>query len=614
MVGQSTMRMYCLLENTGDTYCSPNPQRFLVQDILRSATQAFWSGVTSRSPMLEVLSAVTGESIAVFEDEEIADRSVKALKQRLAQKIGLPRFRLRLLQDNCPLDNDQIFVTQVVQLVIVEFQPPDTEQSIMVACRQNDDKLLEQQLNIPRSPNFQDANHKTPLYVAASNGSLKCVLLLLEAGANKDQGRTDNGSTPLCVAAHRGHLEVVRFLVESGANKDQGTTDKGETPLCIAAHRGHLEVVRILVESGANKDQGRTDNGATPLFSAAHSGHLEVVRFLVKSGASKDQGMTDTTPLYIAAQNGHLEVVRFLVESGVNKDQGATDTGDTPLFIATQQGHLKVVQFLVESGANKDQGRTDNGATPLCIATQCGHLEVVRCLVESGANKDQGTTDKGVTPLCIAAHRGHLEVVRILVESGANKDQGRTDNGATPLFSAAHSGHLEVVRFLVKSGASKDQGKTDNGATPVFIAAQNGHLEVVKFLVESGAKYDQCKEHWIKSCFRCCRSGAPWSCPISGWVRCQQRPSPITTVRLQAGWREKRGGELLDKYCSFFLTFDTTWNEMELLKVNVQRNEMKEMHEMNGMKWTKLKWNDVFRHFKSFYLVAPFYSRVIWSL
>ena len=38
--------------------------------------------------MLEVLSALTGESIAAFEDEEIADASVKALKQRLARKIG----------------------------------------------------------------------------------------------------------------------------------------------------------------------------------------------------------------------------------------------------------------------------------------------------------------------------------------------------------------------------------------------------------------------------------------------------------------------------------------------------------------------------------------------
>eukprot|EP00434_Breviolum_minutum_P034270 symbB.v1.2.030325.t1/scaffold3400.1/size59204/1 len=174
--------------------------------------------------MLEVLSAVTGESIAVFEDEEIADASAKALKQRLAETVGLPRFRLRLLQDNCPLDDDQTLAMQVVQLVILEFLPPDSvqDQVIMVACEVNDDTLLEQQLNKPRSPNFQDANEITPLYAAASRGSLKCVLLLLEAGANKDQAATNHGSTPLFTAALHGHLEVVRFLVESGANKDQG--------------------------------------------------------------------------------------------------------------------------------------------------------------------------------------------------------------------------------------------------------------------------------------------------------------------------------------------------------------------------------------------------------
>ena len=158
--------------------------------------------------MLEVLSAVTGESIAVFEEVDFAEGSVKALKQRLAQKIGIPRFRLCLLQDNCALDDDQTLIDdqkitlQVVQLVIQEFLPPDAEQDrvIMVACEENDDKLLEQKLNQPRNPNFKDANQVTPLYMAASNGNLKCVLLLLEAGANKDQGTTDNGATPLYIA------------------------------------------------------------------------------------------------------------------------------------------------------------------------------------------------------------------------------------------------------------------------------------------------------------------------------------------------------------------------------------------------------------------------------
>ena len=276
-------------------------------------------------PNVEVVSAVTGESIAVFEKDEFADASVKALKQRLAKQIGVPRFRLRLLQDNSPLDEDQTLAMQVVQLVRMEFLPPDMEQDrgIMVACEKSDGKLLEQHLNQPRNPNFEDANGTTPLCTASLNGNLNCVSLLIEAGANKDQGRKDTGATPLWIAAGQGHLEVVRFLVESGANKDQGVTDTGMTPLFIAAHQGQIEIVQFLVESGANKDQARTDNGMTPLFVAAHQGHFAVVQFLVESGANKDQGRTDNgqMPLSVAAQEGHLEVVRFLVESGANSEQ-----------------------------------------------------------------------------------------------------------------------------------------------------------------------------------------------------------------------------------------------------------------------------------------------------
>ena len=173
--------------------------------------------------MLQVVSAVTGESIAVLENEDFAEASVKALKKRLAQKIGIPRFRLRLFQDNCPMDDDQTLALQVVQLVILEFLPADAEQDqgIMVAIEEDDDKLLEQHLKQARNPNFEDAIGITPLYAAASNGSVNCVPLLIEAGAHKDKGRTDIGQTPLHAAAQNGHLEVVRFLVESGANKER---------------------------------------------------------------------------------------------------------------------------------------------------------------------------------------------------------------------------------------------------------------------------------------------------------------------------------------------------------------------------------------------------------
>ena len=83
--------------------------------------------------------------------------------------------------------------------MILEFLLPDSEQdnAIMAACVANDDKLLEQHLNQPRNPNFKTALAMTPLCAASRNGSLKCASLLIEAGANKDQGATDDGLTPV---------------------------------------------------------------------------------------------------------------------------------------------------------------------------------------------------------------------------------------------------------------------------------------------------------------------------------------------------------------------------------------------------------------------------------
>ena len=55
------------------------------------------------------------------------------------------------------------------------------------------------------------------------------------------KGRTDDGATPLVVAKAKGQVEIVRFLVESGAKKDQGITDEA-TPLFAGAQEGTLKL------------------------------------------------------------------------------------------------------------------------------------------------------------------------------------------------------------------------------------------------------------------------------------------------------------------------------------------------------------------------------------
>jgi ankyrin repeat protein len=44
------------------------------------------------------------------------------------------------------------------------------------------------------------------------------VKILIEAGANVNQSRIDNGSTALMVAIEKGKTEVVKILIEAGAD------------------------------------------------------------------------------------------------------------------------------------------------------------------------------------------------------------------------------------------------------------------------------------------------------------------------------------------------------------------------------------------------------------
>ena len=283
--------------------------------------------------------------------------SAKAVKKALAANVGISRFTQRCFVEDGSreIQDDEVLdpAPLKIHLVVLEFWPPDDEETekMISASRDNDLVALEELLQRPRNPNVANKDGKTPMFRAAEQGHVQLMELLLEAGAMTDEPEFALGQTPMSTAAQNGCLDVVRFLAEVGAAKDQAA-NYGATPLWVAAENGHLDIVRFLVENGADKALG-DNNGATPLWVAAQNGHLEIVRFLVENSADKNQAENQVaTPLLVAADNGHLNVVRFLAEVGAAKDQAA-NYGATPLWVAAENGHLDIVRFLVENGADK---------------------------------------------------------------------------------------------------------------------------------------------------------------------------------------------------------------------------------------------------------------------
>ncbi|KAF7793269.1 hypothetical protein EIP86_004380 [Pleurotus ostreatoroseus] len=98
------------------------------------------------------------------------------------------------------------------------------------------------------------ASGRSPLHVAALNGSIHCVNILLEAGALVHL-RDSLGHTPLYYAARQGHEEVVDLLVKAGANLGGSDIEGGFASLI--SHKAALahdeRAVRIWTKAGEHE-------------------------------------------------------------------------------------------------------------------------------------------------------------------------------------------------------------------------------------------------------------------------------------------------------------------------------------------------------------------------
>ena len=113
---------------------------------------------SSRAAAMEVCFLASGEKAAVFDPADFEGKTAKAVKHALAAKTDVTTFRQRLFLegDAVEIPDDEVFasVPVKVQLVVLEFCPPDAEEDekMMVAARENDTNGLEQLLNRPRNP------------------------------------------------------------------------------------------------------------------------------------------------------------------------------------------------------------------------------------------------------------------------------------------------------------------------------------------------------------------------------------------------------------------------------------------------------------------------------
>ena len=246
----------------------------------------------------------------------------------------------------------------IMEFLIASAVNAEGQTPLILATTKGDEKMVKSVLQAEADVNnfgkFSKFGNKfTALMIAARHGYLNITKVLLEAGADVNmicakgtsffKYRQDDvelvgevGDTALIIAARNGHMNIIKVLVEAGADVNkicskapsfskftrdlelEGKSD--DTALIIAARKGHVKIIEVLIEAGANVNT-IYNSSETALISLALNGNTQGVRLLLRSGAKVNRG--NTLPLgtvnsnisHLLSAAGQTVMIRFLKSS-----------------------------------------------------------------------------------------------------------------------------------------------------------------------------------------------------------------------------------------------------------------------------------------------------------
>lgn len=344
----------------------------------------------------------------------------------------------------------------------------------------------------------------TPLHAAIIRGHSKTPLRMLSRISNITD--IPAAEEALVCASIRGLYDVVALLVDKGLDVNsisdiqfdlKGITVKVECALVGSICGGYRYLSNFLLERGARIESAR-QGGPSALWVAVETEREDLVELLLARGADLDDfhhcgDLYPETSLQHACRKGWIDGVRRLIAKGAAINRKAHEnSGRTALQAACGTGCESIVRELLQLGAKSDASPAWNhGRTALQAACENGHESIVVQLLNHGVDVNAHAAPVGGrTAIQAACEAGHESIFHALLLHGADINAVPSNRGGiTALQAACERGHESIVDALLRGGVNINtpQAPGSGGSTVLLAACRAGHEPIVKMLLDFGA-------------------------------------------------------------------------------------------------------------------------------
>src|SRR5574344_1161776 len=152
------------------------------------------------------------------------------------------------------------------------------------------------------------------------NIDIKYAKKLISTSSKSDLDYQDaDGKSALSIAAYKGKLDIVKELIKAGANLK--IKDKNDSCAIHWCNKNLGEYLEELIKAGADVN-AQDGDGNTVLIYAANNEDLDIIKLLIRLGANVDiVNYDDDTALIYAALKNNIEIVDILLKNRKNKNK-----------------------------------------------------------------------------------------------------------------------------------------------------------------------------------------------------------------------------------------------------------------------------------------------------